>query len=229
MAAYFLLVMGDAPSLWLNNLPVGSINSWADLSQAFTSNFKATYNHPRNTFDLGRIVMKPKERLRDYTNQFFENHNTYIGVRDNQVVYSYKKGIKDRKIFEKIHESGATTVTALMEVVNKLIDTDEAMVNQLDYDIGCDTATSGVIGDSSSKLRKRLSEVLATEGRRPLMFNLEEFNTTLDSPCGFYEGATLPFASARSSRGPLAPKDPKWPRRQILFTPLQQLLSRRPT
>jgi hypothetical protein len=39
MAAYFLLVMGDAPSLWLNNLPAGSITSWADLSQAFTSNF----------------------------------------------------------------------------------------------------------------------------------------------------------------------------------------------
>jgi hypothetical protein len=28
MAAYFPLVMGDAPSLWLNNLPAGSITSW---------------------------------------------------------------------------------------------------------------------------------------------------------------------------------------------------------
>jgi hypothetical protein len=37
MAAYFPLVMGDAPSLWLNNHPAGSIKSWADLSQAFTS------------------------------------------------------------------------------------------------------------------------------------------------------------------------------------------------
>jgi hypothetical protein len=27
MAAYFPLVMGNAPSLWLNNLPVGSIKS----------------------------------------------------------------------------------------------------------------------------------------------------------------------------------------------------------
>jgi hypothetical protein len=31
--------MGDTPSLWLNNLLAGSITSWADLSQAFTSNF----------------------------------------------------------------------------------------------------------------------------------------------------------------------------------------------
>jgi hypothetical protein len=39
MAAYFPLVMGDTLSLWLNNLPASSITSWADLSQAFTSNF----------------------------------------------------------------------------------------------------------------------------------------------------------------------------------------------
>jgi hypothetical protein len=31
--------------------------------------------------------------------------------------------------------------------------------------------------------------VLATEGRRPSTFNVDEFNATLDSPCGFHEGA----------------------------------------
>jgi hypothetical protein len=61
MAAYFPLVMGDAPSLGLNNLPAGSIKSWDDLSQAFTSNFQATYNHPGNAFNLGRVNMKINE------------------------------------------------------------------------------------------------------------------------------------------------------------------------
>jgi hypothetical protein len=65
MTAYFPLVMGDAPSLWLHNLPAGSITSWADLSQAFTSNFQATYNRPGNAFNLGRVTMKPGEWLRD--------------------------------------------------------------------------------------------------------------------------------------------------------------------
>jgi hypothetical protein len=103
MAAYFPLVMGDAPSLWLNNLPVGRITSWVDLSQAFTSNFQATYNLPGNAFNLKRVTMKPNERLGDYTNQFFENRNTCFGIRDDQVVDSYKKGLRDRKVFEKIH------------------------------------------------------------------------------------------------------------------------------
>jgi hypothetical protein len=35
------------------------------------------------------------------------------------------KGLRDRKVFEKIHESDAMTVAPLMEVVNKLIDTEE--------------------------------------------------------------------------------------------------------
>jgi hypothetical protein len=83
MAAYFPLVMGDAPSLWLNNPPAGNITLWADLSQAFTSNFQATYNRPGNAFNLGRVAMKAGERLRDYANRFFDNHNTCIGVRDN--------------------------------------------------------------------------------------------------------------------------------------------------
>jgi hypothetical protein len=157
--------MGDAPSLWLNNLPAGSITSWADLSQAFTSNFQATYNRPGNAFNLGRVTMKAGERLRDYTNQFFENHNTCIGVRDDQVVDSYKKGLRDRKVFEKILESGATKVAPLMEVVNKLIDTKEDLVNQFDHDDKHDAGTSGATGDSSSKVRKRPSEVLTADGR----------------------------------------------------------------
>jgi hypothetical protein len=158
MAAYFPLVMGDAPSLWLNNLPAGSITSWADLSQAFTLNFQATYNRPGNTFNLGRVTMKHGERLRDYTNWFFENRNTCVGVRDDQVVDSYKKGLRDRKVFEKIHESGATAVAPLMEVVNKLIDTEEALVNQFDHDGKQDAGTSSVVGDAGSKFRKRSSE-----------------------------------------------------------------------
>jgi hypothetical protein len=81
MEAYFLLVMGDALSQWLHNLPAGGITSWADLSQAFTSNF--TYNHHGNTFNLGRVTMKTNERLCDYTNWFFENRNTCVSVRDD--------------------------------------------------------------------------------------------------------------------------------------------------
>jgi hypothetical protein len=77
-----------------------------------------------------------------------------------------------------------------MEVVNKLIDTEEALVNQFDHDDKQDDGSSGAASDSSSKLRKRPSEVLAADGRRPSTFNVEELNAVLDIPCTFHEGGT---------------------------------------
>jgi hypothetical protein len=38
MVGYFPLVMGKAPLLWLDNLPVECITSWAKLSRLFTTN-----------------------------------------------------------------------------------------------------------------------------------------------------------------------------------------------
>jgi hypothetical protein len=52
-----------------------------------------------------------------------------------------------------------------MEVVNKLIDTKEALVNQLNHDGKQNAGTSGAAGDFSSMFHKRPSEVLAADGR----------------------------------------------------------------
>jgi hypothetical protein len=100
-----------------------------------------------------------------------------------------------------------------MELVNKLMDTDEAMVNHFDYDVRCSAGTPGTTENSSSKLRKRPSEVLAVEGRRPSMFNLEEFNAALDRPCGFHGGATHTVREcSQFKRAFFIPEDPKRPR-----------------
>jgi hypothetical protein len=49
-------------------------------------------------------------------------------------------------------QQGATTVAALMEVMNKLNDTDEALVNQFHSNANLDVGASDTAGDSSSKL-----------------------------------------------------------------------------
>jgi hypothetical protein len=53
-----------------------------------------------------------------------------------------------------------------MEVVNKLIDNDEALVNQFESDAKCDVGTSGAATDQGSKLGKQPSKLLAAKGRR---------------------------------------------------------------
>jgi hypothetical protein len=100
-----------------------------------------------------------------------------------------------------------------MEVVNKLIDTEEALVNQFDHDGKKDVDTSSVAGDSSSKFRKRPLEVLAEDGHRPSTFNVEEFNVVLDSPCTFHEGGTHTVRECQQFKRVFrVPEDPKRPR-----------------
>jgi hypothetical protein len=97
-----------------------------------------------------------------------------------------------------------------MEVINKLIDTEEALVNQFDHDGKQDAGTSSVAGDSSSKFRKRPSEILAGDGHQPLMFNVEEFNAVLDSPCTLHEGGTHTVRECQQfKRAFRTPDDPK--------------------
>jgi hypothetical protein len=100
-----------------------------------------------------------------------------------------------------------------MEVVNKLIDTDEVLVNQFDYDTKRDAGTSGTAGDSSSKLCKRPSEVLAAEVRQPSMLNVYEFNAALDNPSAFHKGGTHTIREcSQFKRVFRTPEDPMRPR-----------------
>jgi hypothetical protein len=100
-----------------------------------------------------------------------------------------------------------------MEVVNKLIDTEEALVNQFDHDEKQDAGTSMAGGDTDSKFRKRSSEVLVMDGRRPSTFNVEEFNAVLDGPCTFHEGGSHAVRECQQfKRAFRAPEDPKRPR-----------------
>jgi hypothetical protein len=93
MVGYSPLVMGKAPLLWLDNLPAECMTSWATLSRLFTTNYQATYNRPGNTHHLARVQMRRDKTLREYTNRYFENRNTLAGVKDEDVIAYYKKGV----------------------------------------------------------------------------------------------------------------------------------------
>jgi hypothetical protein len=100
MAGYFPLVMGKAPLLWLDILPAECITSWAMLSRLFMTNYQATYNRPSNTHHLARVRIRRDQTLWEYSNSYFENHNTLAGVKDEDVIAYYKKGITNIKLFE---------------------------------------------------------------------------------------------------------------------------------
>jgi hypothetical protein len=180
MEGYFPLVMGKAPLLWLDNLPVECITSWATLSRLFMTNYQATYNRPGNTHHLARVQMRRDETLREYTNRYFENRNTLAGVKDEDVIAYYKKGISNFKLFEKIHEADAHTITDLMAYVDKIIDTQDAVMhdfNEEDHD------------DGGNRSCKRSGEAYMADPPRPSTFLEGDFNMVMDDQCQFHRDA----------------------------------------
>jgi hypothetical protein len=74
--------------------------------------------------------MRKGETLRKYTNRFFENCDTLAGVIDEDVIDYYKKGVTNLKLLEKIHKASAESISDLMAYIDKLVDTQDAVVGQ---------------------------------------------------------------------------------------------------
>jgi hypothetical protein len=170
MAGYFPLVMGKAPLLWLDNLPAKCITSWETLSLLFTTNYQATYNHPGNTHHLTRVQMRRDETLCEYTNRYFKNRNTLAGVKDDDVVTYYKKGITNIKLFEKIHEADAHTIGDLMAYIDKLVDTQDTIMHDFNGE-GHD--------NGGTRSRKHSDEAYVTDPPRPSTFLEGDFNMVM--------------------------------------------------
>jgi hypothetical protein len=169
--------MGKAPLLWLDNLPAECITSWATLSRLFMTNYQATYNHPGNTHHLAKVRMRRDETLREYTNHYFENRNNLAGVNDEDVIAYYKKGIINIKLFKKIHEADAHTIANLMAYVDKLVDTQDAVMHDFkgeDHD------------DGGNRSHKRSGEAYMADSPKSSTFLEGDFNMVMDDQCQFH-------------------------------------------
>jgi hypothetical protein len=121
--------------------------------------------------------MRLDETLREYTNCYFENLNTLAGVKDEDVIAYYKKGVTNIKLFEKIHEADAHTIADIMAYVDKLVDTQDAMMHDFK---GQDHEEGG------SRSCKRSGEVYVTDPPIPSTFLEGDFNMVMDNQCQFH-------------------------------------------
>jgi hypothetical protein len=179
MVRYFPLVMGKAPLLWLDNLSAKCITSWETFPR-LTTNYQATYNQPSNTHCLTKVRMRRDETLREYTNCYFENRNTLAGVKDEDIITYYKKGVTYIKLFEKIHEADAHTIADLMAYVDKLVDTQDAVMHDFN---GEDR------DDGGNRSRTISGEAYMVDPPRPSTFLEVDFHMVMDDQCQFHRDA----------------------------------------
>jgi hypothetical protein len=124
--------------------------------------------------------MRRDETLREYTNRYFEKSNTLAGVKDEDIIAYYKKGITNIKLFEKIHEADAHTIADLMAYVDKLVDTQDAVMHDFNDEDH---------NDGGNRSRKRSGEAYMTDPQRPSTFLEGDFNMVMDDQCQFHRDA----------------------------------------
>jgi hypothetical protein len=93
------------------------------------------------------------------------------------VIAYYKKGVTNLKLLEKNHEADAHTIANLMAYVDKLADTQDAVVHDFK---GEDH------NDGGGRSRKQSGEVYATDPPRPSTFLEGDFNKVMDNQCQFH-------------------------------------------
>ena len=61
LAMHYLQLMPQGLArMWLNSLPMGSINAWVDFEEAFVHNFTGTYKRPGRPSQLAMCVQAPR-------------------------------------------------------------------------------------------------------------------------------------------------------------------------
>jgi hypothetical protein len=121
--------------------------------------------------------MRRDETLQEYTNCYFEHRNTLAGIKDEDIITYYKKETTNIKLFEKIHEADAHTITDLMAYVDKLVDTQDAVMHDFngeDHD------------DRGNRSRKRSGKAYMIDPSRPSTFLEGDFNMVMDDQCQFH-------------------------------------------
>jgi voltage-gated potassium channel Kch len=124
--------------------------------------------------------MRSDETLCESTNRYFENRNTLAGVKDDDVIAYYKKEITNIKLFEKIHEVDAKTIGDLMAYVDKLVDTQDAVMHDFNGEDHNDRGT---------RSSKRSGEAYVADPPRPSTFLDGDFNMVMDDQCQFHRDA----------------------------------------
>jgi hypothetical protein len=91
---YLPQMLEELARIWLNNLPVGSINGWVDFEEQFVSNFTSTYKRPNCPQQLANCRQGDYETDRDYLTRCCMMHNSFEGFVETHAIMWFAQGCR---------------------------------------------------------------------------------------------------------------------------------------
>src|SRR5215216_9680 len=123
------LQLQGAARAWLNNLPRGSIRSWAELVYSFVRNFKGTYKRPASIEELRCCQQKSGESLRSYIQRWSIIKNSAENISEDRTIDAFNGGVRRRELRKELGHSKPKTIDHLMEIANRWADGEDSVKN----------------------------------------------------------------------------------------------------
>jgi hypothetical protein len=121
MANYFPVALTGTVRSWLMNLPKGSLTSCVELFHQFTANFESAYSRSGNEVDLHVVQQRPGESLRSFIQWFSQVQNTIPHISNAYVVVTFRHGMRDEKMLEKLATHEVKNVSKLFSLADKCV------------------------------------------------------------------------------------------------------------
>jgi hypothetical protein len=110
MATYFHVTLSGPAQTWLMNLAPGLIYSWEELCAWFVVNFASAYQQHGVEAHLHAVRQEPGETLQTFISRFTKVRGTIPRVSDASIIMSFRQGVRDKKMLEKLATHDVETV-----------------------------------------------------------------------------------------------------------------------
>jgi hypothetical protein len=156
MASYFHVALTGPARTWLMNLTPGSIYSWEELCVRFTTNFASAYQQYGMEAHLHAVRQEPGETLPAFISRFTKVQGTIPQISDASIITTFRQGVRDKKMLEKLATHDMETVTTHFTLVDKCARATEGRAWHSVPQTGVtQTCSSGATAQGGGKKKKK--------------------------------------------------------------------------
>jgi hypothetical protein len=119
MATYFHVALSGPARTWLMNLTPGLVYSWEELCARFVVNFASAYQQHGVEAHLHAVRQEPGETLRKFISRFTKVRGTIPRISDASIITTFRQGVHDEKMLEKLATHDVETVPTLFALADK--------------------------------------------------------------------------------------------------------------
>jgi hypothetical protein len=116
MVTYFHVTLSRPARTWLMNLAPRSIYSREELCARFVVNFVSAYQQHGVE---AHLQQEPGETLRKFISRFTKVRGTIPRISDASIITTFRQGVRDKKMLEKLATHGVETVPTLFALADK--------------------------------------------------------------------------------------------------------------